>query len=99
MTRRGRRLGVVSMAVLEFIRARALQQPPTLREVAQQTQLNYAHADRTVQKLKAGGWIRYGNEVPGQGNRPARELLPADEPAQRGAELHAVMGLMIRSGR
>jgi MarR-like DNA-binding transcriptional regulator SgrR of sgrS sRNA len=99
MTRRGRRLGQVSQAVLTMIRARALEQPMTLHEVAVTAQLSYSDAKRTVQKLNTGGWIRYGDQVPGRGNRPARELLPAEEPQQRAAELHAVMGLMIRSGR
>jgi hypothetical protein len=103
MKRRGRPLGHISESVFSLIRERAaLGQPLTLRAVAHAAQLSYTDADKTVRRLKAGGWIRYGEPLPSvDRGRPPHLLLPSEEAGQqqKGAELHFCMGMMIRTGR
>ncbi len=101
MKRGGRRLSPVSLQVLGMIRDRALgAEPLTLRGLTHAAQMSYADADDVVRRLVSGGHVRYGEPLPSSGGRPPRALLPAEPAAaQRGAELHCCMGMMIRTVR
>ncbi len=96
MTRRGRPVGFVSQMLIEAFRARPRR---TVREVADELQLSPADARYRVKNLIADGRLVPVGEVP-TGRRPAQLLAPPEvAPADtRGADLHMVMGLMIRSG-
>ena len=97
MTRRGRPIGFVSSAIADALRSR----PRTLRELCADLQLTYSVADANVRRLRSAGHVQPVGEEP-TGRRPATVFAaaPADAPAeQRGAELHFVMGMMVRGGR
>lgn len=96
MTRRGRPVGFVSQMLLDAFRARPRR---TVREVAAELRLSPDDARYRVKNLVADGKLVPVGEV-STGRRPAQLLAPADAaPADtRGADLHMVMGLMIRSG-
>ena len=101
MTRRGRPMGIKSRSIVEALQV----QPRTVREVAQDLQISFGDAFRTVSKLRARGYLTPALGDDGQpvrvptATRPADVLTvsaPADQGA-RAAEWHLVMGLMIRS--
>jgi DNA-binding MarR family transcriptional regulator len=73
MTRRGRPLGFVSQALLDAVRT----EPATVRSLAMRLQLSYSHTTDTVKRLSAAGYVVYGPKVPGQHDRPARVVAPA----------------------
>ena len=101
MTRRGRPLGFVSRALLE---AFAERPGLSVRTVANDLRLSYGRARVEASRMVSRGQlVQVGEETTGR--RPAALLAPAEsarsaEPAQQpGADLHFVMGMMIRSGR
>ena len=92
-SRRGRPLGFVSRSIVEALQA----QPRTLRELSEHLRLSYPHAKQTVLNLAERGLVRSAGQVP-TATRPATVYAPA-EPQQRAADLHFVMGMMVRGGR
>ena len=71
--RRGRPLGVIARSVLEVVR----REPATVFTLASQLQLSYRSAVKTVNRLQVGGYVQYGDTVPGRHDRPARVVQPA----------------------
>lgn len=101
MTRRGRPRGQIGTLVLQAY----LERPRTLHEAAADLQLSYARTAYTVSRLVSTGELAVIEKRP-TGRRHASVFGPPEPSAtaispqrQTAAELHFVMGMMIRGGR
>lgn len=90
MRRAGRPLGAVSENFLAAVRER----PRTVPRLAADLQLSQRAAMRTADRLRAAGYVAWGQSLPGAaGTRPVRVLMPAQ--AQSGADVFRALGAAL----